>query len=130
MDKTNGEANKIFCTNADKLSKLSQLTQHKEGIMKEVYISKLSRHEASAILKGFQRQLQKKSKSLICIRCRNDVESDHHIFSQCPALTEIRKTLYITSNIELFEKRTTINRLRQLAEFILLVEDKDEQTVV
>ena len=107
------------------LSKLRYLFKHKQEMMKEKYMSKLSRSEASAIFKLRTRIIHLKNNSrnlykrdILCPWCKKEQDVQEHLFAKCEKL----KDLYIKCNIleydKVFYNNITIERLKQITKFV------------
>ena len=118
-------ANNHCVTKGKNLSKLKYLFQHKQEMMKEKYMSKLSRSEASTIFKLRTRTINLKNNlrniykhDILCPRCKKEQDIEEHVFGKCEKL----KGLYVKYNIlgyeEVLNNNIKIERLKQIVKFI------------
>ena len=108
-------------TKGKNLSKLKYIFTHEQEMMKEKYMSKLSRSEASAIFKLRTRMIHLKNNfrniyehDILCSRCKKEQDMEEHLFGKCEKL----KDLYVKYNIlgyeEVFTNNITIERLKEI----------------
>ena len=107
------------------LSKLKYLFKHKQEMMKEKCMSKLSRSEASTIFKLRTRIIHLKNNfrniykhDFLCPRCKKEQDMEEHLFGKREKL----KDLYIKYNIlgyeEVFNNNINIERRKQIVKFV------------
>ena len=118
-------ANNHCVTKGKNLSKLKYLFKHKQEMMKEKYMSKLLRSEASTIFKLRTRMINLKNNfrniykhDILCPRCKKEQDMEENLFGECEKLED----LYIKYNIlgceEVFNNNINIERLKQIVKFI------------
>ena len=89
-------ANNHCVTKGKNLSKLKYLFKHKQEMMKEKYMSKLSRSEASTIFKLRTRMIHLKNNfrniykhDILCPRCKKEQDMEEHLFGKCEKLNDL-----------------------------------------
>ena len=99
------------------------LLVNKKEIHRELYITQLNSKAASLIFKARCRMLNlrnnfKSTGPLSCEKCNAPIEDEKHIFSVCPALSDVRNKFNINAFSELFQQETSIERFVEISEFL------------
>ena len=94
-------------------------------MMKEKYMSKLSRSEASTIFKLHTKMIHLKNNCRniykhdnLCPQCKKEQDVEEHIFDKCEKLKDFYKKYNILEYEEVFNSNITIERLNQIIKFI------------
>ena len=110
------------------LSKLARLVQSKRQMKREEYLSSLPHYHARLIFKARCRMLNLRNNfrngktSILCELCGEETEDDDHIIDRCSELQALRNAGGFSRD-ELFDPCTTVERLGELANFLVHVEN-------
>ena len=55
---------------------------------------------------------------ILCPRCHKENDNEKHLFERCNQLEDLYRKCKIKSYEEIFESKTKIGRLKEIAEFI------------
>lgn len=118
------KANQWYDEESKRLSKLKVLRKYKTSIKKESYVTQLTRSETSLIFKSRTRMLNLKENfknnyknDLKCPRCKEETDSETHLFENCKPL----KKLYEKFNIKQFEeifKMVEVGHFKNITSFL------------
>ena len=114
---------------ATTLSKLSRLVESKPEMKREEYLAGLPHYHARLVFKARCRMLNFKNNfrngkaSILCELCEEETEDDDHVIDRCTALQALRSEGGYRRD-ELFDPRTTVGRLSELANFLVQIEKK------
>jgi hypothetical protein len=104
---------------------MSGILQTKAVPKLENYMTALSRREACAIFRlrsGTTRAADNMTGSTsfpICSRCNNNLESDHHLFTDCSGTQTPRSKYEIDGTEPIFANNTPITTLKNYARFMI-----------
>ena len=94
-------------------------------MMKEKYMRKLSRSEASTIFKLCTRMIHLKNNfrniykhDILCPRCKKEQDAEEQLFGKRGKLKDIYMKYNILEYEEVFNSNITIERLKQIVKFI------------
>ena len=94
-------------------------------MMKEKYMSKLSRSEASTILKLRTRMINLKNNFrniykhvILYPRCKKEQDMEEHLFGKCEKLKDLYIKYSILGYEEVFNNNINIEQLKQIIKFI------------
>ena len=94
-------------------------------MMKEKYLSKLSRSEASTVFKLPTRMIHLKNNfrniykhDILCPRCKKEQDIEEHLFGKCEKLKDLYIKYIILGYEEVFNNNINIERLKQIVKVI------------
>ena len=114
-------ANNHCVTKRKNLSKLRYLFEHKQEMIKEKYMYKLSRSETSAFFKLHTRMIHLKNHfrniykhNVLCPLYKKKQDVEEHIFAKCKKLKELYLKHDILEYEEVFDENITVEKLKQI----------------
>ena len=117
--------NREFFRQASESYKMTNILQTKSKPILEQYMTTLSRRQACAIFR-IRCKMTKAADNMtgsttfpICTRCDQNLESDHHLFTDCSGTQSLRLKYAIQGTDPVFNNNTSIDILKNYALFTI-----------